>query len=189
MSRDTTARPRQDSNLRTRLRRPMLYPLSYEGGGWRLVGRKLVGRVGVEVWTVVAGAAVQAVLERIGVSGCENVAAASVMPTQPTASVPETRPCLLNGFRAKRPDAARSVLSVSSSFVAVELSVATAANNRDETVWFTEWRHRLGGTKRAGLRWTIRVNRAAPRPLCDGGSANQEVSGSAMFPRCRALGT
>ncbi len=23
--------PRQDSNLRTRLRRPMLYPLSYEG--------------------------------------------------------------------------------------------------------------------------------------------------------------
>ena len=26
-------RPRQDSNLRTRLRRPMLYPLSYEGGG------------------------------------------------------------------------------------------------------------------------------------------------------------
>jgi hypothetical protein len=31
--------PRQDSNLRTRLRRPMLYPLSYEGGptqasGW-----------------------------------------------------------------------------------------------------------------------------------------------------------
>ena len=27
-----TWRPRQDSNLRTRLRRPMLYPLSYEGG-------------------------------------------------------------------------------------------------------------------------------------------------------------
>ena len=27
--------PRQDSNLRTRLRRPMLYPLSYEGGGRR----------------------------------------------------------------------------------------------------------------------------------------------------------
>jgi hypothetical protein len=26
-------RPRQDSNLRTRLRRPMLYPLSYEGRG------------------------------------------------------------------------------------------------------------------------------------------------------------
>ena len=25
-------RPRQDSNLRTRLRRPVLYPLSYEGG-------------------------------------------------------------------------------------------------------------------------------------------------------------
>ena len=24
-------RPRQDSNLRTRLRRPVLYPLSYEG--------------------------------------------------------------------------------------------------------------------------------------------------------------
>ena len=34
-------RPRQDSNLRTRLRRPMLYPLSYEGGGWRILGRKL----------------------------------------------------------------------------------------------------------------------------------------------------
>jgi len=29
------ARPRQDSNLRTRLRRPMLYPLSYEGSLWR----------------------------------------------------------------------------------------------------------------------------------------------------------
>jgi hypothetical protein len=28
-------RPRQDSNLRTRLRRPMLYPLSYEGKGIR----------------------------------------------------------------------------------------------------------------------------------------------------------
>lgn len=29
-------RPRQDSNLRHRLRRPVLYPLSYEGKGWRL---------------------------------------------------------------------------------------------------------------------------------------------------------
>jgi hypothetical protein len=28
-------RPQQDSNLRTRLRRPLLYPLSY--GGWRCV--------------------------------------------------------------------------------------------------------------------------------------------------------
>ena len=28
----SVVRPRQDSNLRTRLRRPMLYPLSYEGG-------------------------------------------------------------------------------------------------------------------------------------------------------------
>ena len=26
------ARPRQDSNLRSRLRRPLLYPLSYGGG-------------------------------------------------------------------------------------------------------------------------------------------------------------
>jgi hypothetical protein len=26
-------RPRQDSNLRTRLRRPLLYPLSYGGSG------------------------------------------------------------------------------------------------------------------------------------------------------------
>jgi hypothetical protein len=31
MSRDITECPRQDSNLRTRLRRPALYPLSYEG--------------------------------------------------------------------------------------------------------------------------------------------------------------
>ena len=30
--------PRQDSNLRTRLRRPMLYPLSYEGGMTREAG-------------------------------------------------------------------------------------------------------------------------------------------------------
>lgn len=29
MSRDITLRPRQDSNLRSRLRRPVLYPLSY----------------------------------------------------------------------------------------------------------------------------------------------------------------
>jgi hypothetical protein len=28
-----SGRPRQDSNLRTRLRRPMLYPLSYGGSG------------------------------------------------------------------------------------------------------------------------------------------------------------
>ena len=27
-----SGRPQQDSNLRTRLRRPLLYPLSY--GGW-----------------------------------------------------------------------------------------------------------------------------------------------------------
>jgi len=31
----TRQRPRQDSNLRTRLRRPVLYPLSYEGVAWR----------------------------------------------------------------------------------------------------------------------------------------------------------
>ena len=31
-------RPRQDSNLRTRLRRPMLYPLSYEGGTPKVTG-------------------------------------------------------------------------------------------------------------------------------------------------------
>ena len=31
-------RPRQDSNLRTRVRNPMLYPLSYEGGGCRILG-------------------------------------------------------------------------------------------------------------------------------------------------------
>ncbi len=29
---DSEKRPQQDSNLRTRLRRPLLYPLSY--GGW-----------------------------------------------------------------------------------------------------------------------------------------------------------
>ena len=31
MSRDITVCPRQDSNLRSRLRRAVLYPLSYEG--------------------------------------------------------------------------------------------------------------------------------------------------------------
>jgi hypothetical protein len=31
-------RPQQDSNLRTRLRRAVLYPLSY--GGWRCLARK-----------------------------------------------------------------------------------------------------------------------------------------------------
>ena len=40
-------RPRQDSNLRTRLRRPMLYPLSYEGGGWTMPGSTLGGRASV----------------------------------------------------------------------------------------------------------------------------------------------
>ncbi len=40
MSRDITARPRQDSNLRTRLRRPMLYPLSYEGGEREAIERQ-----------------------------------------------------------------------------------------------------------------------------------------------------
>jgi hypothetical protein len=35
-------RPQQDSNLRTRLRRPLLYPLSY--GGWRTSGRQGVAR-------------------------------------------------------------------------------------------------------------------------------------------------
>ena len=38
-------RPRQDSNLRTRLRRPMLYPLSYEGvGPAMLAARRAVAR-------------------------------------------------------------------------------------------------------------------------------------------------
>jgi hypothetical protein len=37
MSRDITRRPQQDSNLRTRLRRAVLYPLSY--GGWRICSR------------------------------------------------------------------------------------------------------------------------------------------------------
>ena len=32
MTSSTGERPRQDSNLRTWLRRPLLYPLSYEGG-------------------------------------------------------------------------------------------------------------------------------------------------------------
>ena len=31
--------PRQDSNLRSRLRRPMLYPLSYEGGERKSIAR------------------------------------------------------------------------------------------------------------------------------------------------------
>ena len=34
-------RPQQDSNLRTRLRRPLLYPLSY--GGWRVIARPRTG--------------------------------------------------------------------------------------------------------------------------------------------------
>ena len=38
--------PRQDSNLRTRLRRPVLYPLSYEGGIFRLpAGQEAESRV------------------------------------------------------------------------------------------------------------------------------------------------
>ena len=35
-------RPQQDSNLRTRLRRPLLYPLSY--GGWRTRSARTVVR-------------------------------------------------------------------------------------------------------------------------------------------------
>jgi len=35
VSRVTAGCPRQDSNLRTRLRRPLLYPLSYGGSGRR----------------------------------------------------------------------------------------------------------------------------------------------------------
>ena len=35
--------PRQDSNLRSRFRKPMLYPLNYEGGGWRIPWRKPTG--------------------------------------------------------------------------------------------------------------------------------------------------
>ena len=44
-------RPRQDSNLRTRLRRPMLYPLSYEGEGTQGSGRRC--RRGT--WTAAGG--------------------------------------------------------------------------------------------------------------------------------------
>src|ERR1700743_3409857 len=44
MSRDITRRPRQDSNLRTRLRRPVLYPLSYEGLTWQAVRVQSLGR-------------------------------------------------------------------------------------------------------------------------------------------------
>jgi hypothetical protein len=40
-------RPRQDSNLRTRLRRPMLYPLSYEGREGQGSAPALGGRTGV----------------------------------------------------------------------------------------------------------------------------------------------
>jgi hypothetical protein len=43
--------PREDSNLRTRLRRPVLYPLSYEGGH---VHRDMEGRGGLEDHTRVA---------------------------------------------------------------------------------------------------------------------------------------
>ena len=34
-------RPRQESNLRTRFRKPLLYPLSYGGGVGALLGAKL----------------------------------------------------------------------------------------------------------------------------------------------------
>ena len=37
-------RPQQDSNLRTRLRRPLLYPLSY--GGWRTDARRIMRPAG-----------------------------------------------------------------------------------------------------------------------------------------------
>ena len=37
-------RPQQDSNLRTRLRRPLLYPLSYGGWRGRLADAALPGR-------------------------------------------------------------------------------------------------------------------------------------------------
>jgi hypothetical protein len=40
-------RPRQDSNLRTRLRRPMLYPLSYEGREGQGSAPVLGGRTGI----------------------------------------------------------------------------------------------------------------------------------------------
>src|SRR5438445_1670167 len=42
----SSGRPRQDSNLRTRLRRPVLYPLSYEGGPTMLPPRVLVNARG-----------------------------------------------------------------------------------------------------------------------------------------------
>ena len=42
----SAVRPRQDSNLRTRLRRPMLYPLSYEGGPGQVSRTTRANRLG-----------------------------------------------------------------------------------------------------------------------------------------------
>src|SRR5207302_10234916 len=46
---NTRGRPRQDSNLRARLRRPLLYPLSYGGRGPRGPEGKCFGGASVAV--------------------------------------------------------------------------------------------------------------------------------------------
>ncbi len=50
-------RPRQDSNLRTRLRRPTLYPLSYEGGTSKDTGAAAMVTVARSVTVTLAGMA------------------------------------------------------------------------------------------------------------------------------------
>ena len=53
--------PRRDSNARTRLRRPLLYPLSYEGGGWRKPGRKPPGDANVGAGGMLAESSVASI--------------------------------------------------------------------------------------------------------------------------------
>jgi hypothetical protein len=65
-------RPRQDSNLRTRLRRPLLYPLSYGGSGrekdyqYRTPRRTAVGTAWLRLGHVVAGTSQDTLASRRG---------------------------------------------------------------------------------------------------------------------------
>jgi hypothetical protein len=45
--------PRQDSNLRTRFRKPMLYPLSYEGGAGETRGLRRARIRRASAWPIV----------------------------------------------------------------------------------------------------------------------------------------
>jgi hypothetical protein len=108
----------------------MLYPLSYEGGGWRLPGRKVVrgfaGRFRVAEWR----------------------SSASQRSRQCSSA-------LVFGLRAccggvGDGDLTDGVGAGNSSVSPEQFFARTCREYRDETVWFTGWRHRLGGTKRGG---------------------------------------